>query len=57
MIHYLIQVDLHGDGKWYASMDTTSKKWRADLKRHREQYSEPARAIKLKTVRTLRVLS
>jgi len=56
MIHYFIQVDLQGDGKWCNSMDTTYKKWRSDLKRHRQEYGEPARAIRLETVRKLKVL-
>jgi len=56
MTTYEIQVDIHGDGKWYPSMGTTAKEWRTDLARHQKSYKEPSRAVKIKQVKQLRVL-
>jgi len=57
MKSYEIQIDLYGDGKWTPSMETTGRNWKKDLERHRKEGIEPARAVKIKYVRTLRILS
>jgi len=56
MKSYEIQVDLYGDGKWTPSMETTARDWKRDLERHKKAGPEPARAVKIKFVRTLRIL-
>ena len=55
MTYYEIQVNLHG--KWQPSMDTTARKWRKDLAIHLRAYGDPARAVKIKRVKTLRILA